>query len=180
MHGPNCIKIAILTSIGEYLEFQVIITVEEITSWIASKLKSLFNDFVLVSESEVLLSDRLKPTDAICLYLQIVRHHVNFLLTTKDNNSIIKRIRTYHKLPLNGIDDNVWRRYLQKTWRWLVDRRKCPWINAAVGYSLEQKTKPVARDIMMLRISMYYMFVRKKYRDIHNRCIAKKTTAELA
>lgn len=173
------VKMSILTTAGEYIEYSTSFCIKSITPAIASKLKSLFSEYLLIHESEVLIDKNVKKDDPICTYLQIVRHHVNFLMTCKSMDDILRRICKYHRgitaNPLMKINKN----YLNKVWKFLLMKKRCPWITQLLDYQIQKlKSRNRQRELMIMRVGIYYMFIKKKYRDINARVAQKKLQFE--
>lgn len=169
------IKISLLTTSGEYIEYSMIFRQKMLTQFVIDRLKSLFSEYLLVYDSEILISDGIIPKDPIYVYLTMIYQHVNFLLNTKSIDDILRRICKYHhnitKNPLMKVN----KFYLNKVWKFLLRRNRCPWITQHLDYQI-QKIGPryKQKEIMLMRIGIYYMFIKKKYRDINNRAKEKK------
>lgn len=164
------IKISILTMSGEYAEYSTSFLVNSITHSIAMKLKSLFSEYVLVHESEVLIEKTIKKDDPICIYLQFIRHHVNFLMTCKSMGEILRRICKYHRGITSHALMKVNKSYLNKVWKFLLLKRRCPWITQMLDCQIQKfSSRHRQRELMIMRVGIYYMFIKKKYRDINLR-----------
>lgn len=173
------VKISLLTMSGEYVEYSTCFLQKKMTPFVINKIKSLFSEYLLVHDSEILISDGISNEDPIYVYLAMIRQHVNFSLSTKDANDLLKRICRYHHNITKNPLFSVGKHYLNKIWAFMIKRKKCPWITEQIDCQLQKvKARYVQREIMLMRLGMYYMFIRKKYRDINNRAKAKKTAMQ--
>ncbi len=60
------------------------------------RLRSLFSNYLLVPESEVLICKNVERDHPVLMYLTFVHHHVNFIMTSKSIDDIVRRICKYH------------------------------------------------------------------------------------
>lgn len=160
--GSECVtNVAILTTTGSYLEYEMTFRKNAITPCSIIQLEGLFDDFILTSNSFVLISENYGESEPLQLYLDIVHHHLRFKMRHVQLDTIISRICGHHVSIFPGKKTSqITIRYHNTVWNYLIEKKRCPWITQQYEDQLKAVSKYRAREKRILRLGMYYCVVK--------------------
>lgn len=166
--GSECVtNVAILTTTGAYLEYEMTFRKNAITPYSIVQLEGLFSDFVLTASSAVLISENYGESEPLQLYLDIVHHHLRFNMRHVQLDTIVSRICGHHVSIFPGKKTSqITVRYHNAVWKYLIEKKRCPWITQQYEDHLHSMSKYRAREKRLLRLGMYYCIV-KAFRKKH-------------
>lgn len=160
--GSECVtNVAILTTTGSYLEYEMTFRKNAITPCSILQLEGLFNDFVLTERSAVIISENYGDAEPLKLYLDIVHHHLRFNMRHVQLDVVVSRICGHHVSIFPGKKTSlITVRYHTTVWKYLVAKKRCPWITQQYEDYLSTMSKYRAREKRLLRLGMYYCIVK--------------------
>lgn len=161
--------IGMLTNGMQYIEYEMVFKQSAITMTVASKLRSLFNDYEFARNSDVVVLDTIDEKCALYLYLMFMHQQVQFNLRSISMDSVVRRIATYHQNYVNGKKaSKVSKSYLNKVWAKLVKHKRCPWIDEKIDAALKRIRPSKAYAIKATRTGMYYILVKEHLMNLYN------------
>lgn len=148
------IDLAILTNSNQYIDYTLNFKSHSLTKWIASKIRSLFEPYLIDRHTDVMVSPLLDDNHPLYLYLMLLRQHLNFRMSAVNIDRAVKRIHYYftRKTPSRPLFNVVWNRVIQSG--------QCPWITQQIDYALQNKGNTTAYRIKVSRLTLFYMAVK--------------------
>lgn len=170
----NMTNIGLLTVDGRYLEYEIKINQKNITWYVASRIRQLFLPYKLTRDSAVIISDAYDEKEPLYMYLRFIRQHIQFNLNIVDVDQIVSRIAHWHKQIFSKSKKNINKYFLNRLWDWLVQSKRCPWINEQYDFKIKNMSLYRAREKKILRIGIYYMIVKQHIMDLNYKSKIKR------
>lgn len=169
-------NIGILTADGKYLEYEMKILQRYITPYVARRFRSLFQDFKLTRNSEVILNSDYSEDEPLYMYLRFIRQHLQFNLHVVTIEQIIRRICQYHtSIFKKKKAKDITKFLLNRLWKWLVEKDRCLWITRDYNYILEKTSAGRAREKKILRLGLYFLVVKNHRLEVNERSRIRKS-----
>ena len=178
------IRIGMMTENGKYVESSIYFVKKDICLWALQRIMTIFYDYYLTSQSEVIYNEDIEDNEIMLMYLNAIRQHLKFPIAKVSLPKMLSRICYFYQ---NAIQLSSGERpspnnlqkckmmYMCKLWKYLVQKRKCPWITEQSDAQLEMNySKDRANEYRVLRISIFYMYIRAHYRRKNERAKLKK------
>ena len=94
----DVLDIAVLTENNEYIEYTLAFKQQYLTMYVSRRIRSLFADYLIDSNTDIAVNDKLREDHPMYQYLMILHQHINFKLTAVTLDKIVSRIH-YHYTP---------------------------------------------------------------------------------
>ena len=164
----DVLDIAVLTENNDYIEYTLAFKQQYLTMYVSRRIRSLFTDYLIDSNTDIAVNDKLKEYHPMYQYLMILHQHINFKLTAITLDKIVSRIH-YHYTGKSGT-----RYQFNKVWQLIVKKEQCPWITINVDLALQNKSPKNAKRIKIVRMAIFYLIVKNHLYDYVKKSIAKK------
>ena len=168
--------VAILTTNGKFYEHRILLVKHHISKTIGLKIKQMLSGYLLTPSSEVMVFETFGYYEPIYFYFDFVHQHVPFRRRQVTLMQILRRICSHHKgIFKNKKLDEITPRYMPRIWKWMIAKKKCPWITEEYDNYISRLSEyGRTRDRMIVRLAMYYAFISLMYRQKNERIDAKK------
>ncbi len=151
-HGT--IDLSILTDNNQYVEYTLDFKHPHLTKWVAKRIRSLFEPYLIDSKTDIMVSPSMNDTHPLYLYFMILRQHIGFRLSAVDIDKMVGRIHYFY--TRKSADKSKF----NAVWKRVIESKQCPWITQSVDYQLQNKGRNIAKRIMVSRLTMFYIVVK--------------------
>lgn len=150
----DVIDLAILTSNNDYIEYTLEFRQKFLTPTVSRRIRSLFADYIIDKNSDIMVNDRLTEHHPLYQYFMILHQHIQFKLGALTLDRIVGRISYYYMKKTYS------KRFFKRVWKLIIERGQCPWITESVNYILQNKGVSMAYRIKTIRMAMFYIVVK--------------------
>lgn len=155
-------EIGILDDKYNYYEHEIQILCSSITPTLKKSLDKLFNNYLVDKNTEINFLKGIEKIEPIYMYFSIINQHVFANIRICDPDVIPRRICAYHPSYIkHNKFKSLKKSACKKLWEKLLKYDKCPWINSEVDAKLKNQSDDAAARNRFLRISLYYLVIKR-------------------
>ena len=127
------------------------------TMWVARRIRSLFEPYVIDAKTDIVVNRRLDETHPLYQYFMLLKQHIGFKLMGIEREKIVNRIIYYFT------GKTMKRPSFKKAWELTIRKKVCPWITQEIEYKIQNKGPSDANRIRMVRLGLFYVVVKNYY-----------------
>lgn len=148
------IDLALLTDNNNYIEYSLDFKSPHLTMYVAQRVRSLFEPYVIDSRTDVMSNELLDEKHPLYQYFMLLRQHIGFKMSTATLDRVVNRLHWYYtkKTSTKSKFNFVWQR--------VIASGQCPWITQDIEYKTQNKGAVVAKRIKTLRLAVFYIVVK--------------------